>query len=92
MGMITDEGRMTWLYMAEYLTDDTLGPVVGVKITEIHSRQFGPERYSKTFGAWVAKERVESDLALVNWTLGWWAKVSDHNLTRIEILRVPEGS
>ena len=85
------EYRMTWLYEAGYLKDHPRGRIVGVKITEVQSQQSGPEAYYKGFGVWVSKERVDSDLDLVNWTLGWWAKVASHSLERIEIARDAEA-
>jgi hypothetical protein len=84
---MTDEGRPTWLYTTQWITDGVIGPIVGMEIIELRSLQFGPPSYGPGFGVWVSIERVESDLALVNWLLGWYPAKLKHELGRVEITR-----
>jgi hypothetical protein len=88
MAALGIESRAVWLYHAQWLTDGVLGPTVGMEIIECESAQIGPERVGPAFGIWTSYTRVESDLALVNWLLGWYPSECKRDLGRIEIRRV----
>jgi hypothetical protein len=84
------DGRPVWLYTARYMTDGLigLGPIVGMEIVEIRGLQYGPISLGPGFGLWASVERIESDLALVNWLLGWVPGPIKPMLSRIAIARM----
>jgi hypothetical protein len=90
--MSTGEGRPVWLYTARYITDGIigLGPIVGMEIVEIRGLQYGPVSLGPGFGLWASVERVESDLALVNWLLGWVPGPIKPMLSRLAIARMAD--
>lgn len=81
------EPREVWLYHTQWITDGPAGPIVGMEIIECRSTQTGPDRVGPAFGIWTSVERVDSDLALVNWFLGWYPATCKHDIGRIEITR-----
>jgi hypothetical protein len=79
-------GRPVWLYIASWILTPITFEIDGMEIIEHFGKQFGPEFYGQSFGAWCSRESVESDLDLVNWLLKWWPADAGR-ITRIEVKR-----
>lgn len=82
-------GRPVWLYSASTILQPITLMPDGVEIIERLGEQVGAEWSGQGYGFWTSLKRVESDLDLVNWLLGWWpAGVSP--ITKIIVRRDPD--